>query len=412
MFRPSRTSYLTPLLNVDSSCALRAPPLCGPMFSYGFRPFFLAVGGWATLAIGLWLAIFLGYLRLPSRFDPVTWHIHEMLFGVVLAAVAGFLLTAIATWTGRPPVSGRPLGLLVSLWLLGRIACLTSAYVPLGLAIAADLSFPVALLAVVTREIVGGRNWRNLPLTAPIVVFIAADLLMHLEASGLAIPSGLGWRLGLVAALVLISIVGGRIIPSFTRNWLMKRGSVCLPVPHGPVDIIAIGVLHGALIVWAIAPSLRTAGLMLVVAAALNLWRLLRWAGGATLTEPLVFILHVGYAWMVLGVGLLGFSVVGVAVPIASALHALSVGAIGTMILAVMTRVALGHTGRKLIAGRATVIIFLLVNVAAVARVAAAWSAIGTTTLVVLAGLCWIAAFGLFEIRYGPVLRLGRIAPS
>jgi uncharacterized protein involved in response to NO len=191
----------------------------------------------------------------------------------------------------------------------------------------------------------------------------------------------------------------------------MKRGDVRLPALHGPVDIIAIGGLHGALIVWAVAPSLRVAGLMLVVAAALNLWRLLRWTGGATLSEPLVFILHVGYAWMVLGVGLLGFSVVGVAIPIASALHALSIGAIGTMILAVMTRVSLGHTGRPLIARRPTVIIFLLVNVAALARVVASWSAIATTTLVVLAGLCWIAAFGLFEIRYSPVLWLRRIAP-
>jgi len=381
------------------------------VLSYGFRPFFLAVGGWAILAIGLWLTIVLGYVRLPSRLDPVTWHVHEMLFGVVLAAVAGFLLTAIATWTGRRPVSGRPLVLLVILWSLGRIACLTSAYLPIWLAIAADLSFPLVLLAVVAREIVGGRNWRNLPLTAPIVVFIAADLLMHLEAAGLAIPGGLGWRLGLVAALLLISIVGGRIIPSFTRNWLMKRGSVRLPAPHGPVDIIAIGVLHGALIVWAIAPGLRVGGLMLVVAAALNLWRLLRWSGGATLAEPLLFILHVGYAWMVLGVGLLGFSVLGVPIPIASALHALAVGAIGTMILAVMTRVSLGHTGRPLIAGRPTVIIFLLINLAALARVVAAWSAVATTTLVVLAGLCWIAAFGLFEIRYSPVLWVRRIAP-
>ena len=221
-----------------------ARPSQSAVFSYGFRPFFLAAGGWASIAIGLWLAIVLGYMRLPTRFDPVAWHIHEMLFGVVFAAIAGFLLTAIANWTGRPPVSGRALRQLLLLWALGRIACLVSAYIPLWIATVADLSFPIALLVVVAHEIVGGRNWRNLPILAPIAVLIAADLLMHLEVAGLAIPVALGWRLGLVAAIQLISIVGGRIIPSFTRNWLAQRGHERPPVTHSVVDIIAIGVLH------------------------------------------------------------------------------------------------------------------------------------------------------------------------
>lgn len=387
----------------------REHPTAAVVFSYGFRPFFIAAGGWAIIAMSIWLTIFLGYLRLPSRFDPVTWHIHEMLFGFVLAAVAGFLLTAIANWTGRPPVSGRPLMLLAVLWLLGRLACLVSGYLPAWLAITASVAFPVGLLAVVARETIGGRNWRNLPMTVPIAVFIAADLLMHLEASGLAIRGGLGWRLGLVAALVLISVVGGRIIPSFTRNWLAKRGNVRLPVLHGPVDSIAIGVLHAALLLWVIVPDLRPTGLLLVLAAALNAWRLSRWVGGATLREPLLFILHVGYAWLIIGVALLGFSVVGVSIPPAAALHALTVGAIGTMVLAVMTRVSLGHTGRVLSASRPTVVIFLLVNAAAVTRVAGSWSVAATTTLIVLSGLCWIAAFGLFEVRYSPVLLAPRV---
>ena len=159
---------------------VRERPSMTAVFSYGFRPFFLAVAGWASVAIGLWLAMVLGYLRLPTRFEPVAWHIHEMLFGVVLAAVAGFLLTAIANWTGRPAVSGRPLRQLLILWALGRLACLISAHLPLWLAIAADVSFPIALLVVVAREVINGRNWRNLPLLAPIAVFITADLLMHL----------------------------------------------------------------------------------------------------------------------------------------------------------------------------------------------------------------------------------------
>ena len=387
-------------------------PSMTAVFSYGFRPFFLAVAGWASIAIGLWLAIVLGYLRLPTRFEPVAWHIHEMLFGVVLAAVAGFLLTAIATWTGRPPLNGRPLRQLLVLWALGRLACLVSAYLPFWVAMAADVSFPVALLVVVAREVIGGRNWRNLPMLVPIAVFITADLLMHLEAAGVAIPSGLGWRLGFVAAIQLISIVGGRIIPSFTRNWLAKRGHARLPVKHSLVDTIAIGVLHAALLLWAIVPGLRAGGLLLILAAALNGWRLSRWVGGATLSEPLLFILHVGYAWVVIGTAFLGFSTAGASIPIASALHALTVGAIGTMLLGVMTRVSLGHTGRVLSASRPTVVIFLLINAAALIRVAVPWGAAGTTTFIVLSGLCWIGAFGLFEIRYSPVLLAPRIKPN
>ena len=134
------------------------------------------------MAIAVWLAMFLGYLRLPTRFDPLAWHIHEMLFGFVMAAVAGFLLTAIPNWAGRLPVRGRPLALLAGLWLLGRVACLISADLPAWLAVAADLSFPVVLLAVAAREIIVGRNWRNLPMTALLAVFIVADLLMHLES--------------------------------------------------------------------------------------------------------------------------------------------------------------------------------------------------------------------------------------
>ena len=140
-----------------------------------------------------------------------------------MAAVAGFLLTAIPNWTGRLPVSGVPLALLAGLWLLGRIACLVSALVPAWLAVAADLSFPVVLVGVVAREIVAGRNWRNLPMVAAVTVLGIANLLMHLEADGVAVPAGLGWRLGLAAVIVLISVVAGRIVPSFTRNWLVKR---------------------------------------------------------------------------------------------------------------------------------------------------------------------------------------------
>jgi len=380
------------------------------VLSYAFRPLFLAAGSWAIVGIAVWLAMFLGYVRLPTRFDPLTWHIHEMLFGFVMAAVGGFLLTAISNWTNRLPVRGYPLALLTALWLLGRIACLISAELPAWLPVVGDLSFPVVLLAMASREIIAGRNWRNLPMTAPVAVFVVADLLMHLESLGFAVPSGLGWRLGLAAPIMLISVIGGRIIPSFTRNWLFKRHSARLPTPHDATDTAAVGVLYVGLILWAVLPVLRLAGVILVIAAVLNAWRLARWAGGATRAEPLLFILHIAYGWVVIGVVLLGLSLLDVGVPVASAIHALTAGAIGTMIIAVMPRVTLGHTGRDLTTNRSTIVIFILINAAAIMRVAASWNMGGMMILLALSGICWIAAFGLFEIVYGPMLLTGRPA--
>jgi uncharacterized protein involved in response to NO len=345
---------------------------------------------------------------LPSRFDPLTWHIHEMLFGFVMAAVAGFLLTAIPNWTGRLPVRGWPLAVLVGLWLLGRVACLVSALVPGWIAIVVDLSFPVALVVVVAREIIAGGSWRNLPMVAPVMVLGIANLLMHLESEGVALPAGLGWRLGIAAVIVLISVVAGRIVPSFTRNWLATRKYSNLPAAHGFVDRVALGTLHTGLIGWAFLPAFRPIGLLLLLGAALNLWRLLRWRGGATVAEPLLLILHIGYAWLVLGAALLGLAVLDDGLPISAAIHALTAGAIGTMILAVMTRVTRGHTGRDLAADRFTSVIYIFVTFAAITRVTAAFCAEWIMPLLVVSAGCWIAAFGGFVLCYWPMLLLPR----
>jgi len=380
------------------------------VLDYAFRPMFLAAGSWAVIALALWLAMFFGYLQLPTRFDPLAWHIHEMLFGFVMAAVAGFLLTAIPNWTGRLPVRGYRLAVLAGLWLLGRLACLISADLPAWLEVLADLAFPTALLAVAAREIIAGRNWRNLPMTAPLALFIIADLLMHLESLGFAVPAGLGWRLAVGAPIVLISVIGGRIIPSFTRNWLSKRKSPQLPAPPDKLDTAAVALLAAALILWAFLPDHRVTGALLIAAALLNAVRLSRWTGQATWAEKLLIILHVGYAWLVLGVALLGLSIFNIGVPVASAIHALTAGATAVMILAVMPRVTLGHTGRELMSNRATVAVFVLINAAAIARVCASWHTEFMTILLLVAGTCWIAAFGLFELVYGPMLLTRRSA--
>ena len=330
-----------------SAAAQRHHP---PAFlTYGFRPFFLGAGIWSAVALLLWALVFAWGAVLPSGFDPLAWHIHEMLFGFAMAAIAGFLLTAIPNWTGRSPIAGTGLALLGVLWVLGRIACLFSALMPAWAATSVDVAFPVVLAGVAAREIVAGRNRRNLPIIVPLVVLAAANLLMHLEAAGLSVPAGLGWRLGFAAVLVLISVIGGRTVPSFTRNWLVKRGAAKLPPASGGIDRVALGILHAGLFAWVALPEFAPFGLVLLAGAGFNFWRLLRWRGSGTIAEPLLLILHVGYAWLVLGSVLLGLSMLDASVPRSAAVHALTAGAIGTMILAVMTRATRGHTGRGLV---------------------------------------------------------------
>ncbi len=387
---------------------LASPPKTGlrtlSLWTLGFRPFFLAAGLWAATALAIWIVMVNTGMALPSRFDPMAWHIHEMLFGFVMATVAGFLLTAIPNWTGRKPVAGKTLAGLAALWLLGRIACLVSQDFPVWLGIAADLAFPLGLLVVVAREIIGGRNRRNMPLLLPIAVLTIANLLMHLEANGVAIPYGLGWRLALAGILVLISVIGGRIIPIFTRNWLTARKVTKLPAQPGHVDSLALATLHVGLFGWAIFPDAWPVGVLLLIGAAINLWRMARWQGLQTMAEPLLLILYIGYGWLCVGVGLLGVSILTPEVPQSAGIHAVTVGAIGTMILAVMTRVTRGHSGRPLTSDATTNLIFSCVIAAALVRLAAAFATGAVTPLLTMAALFWIIAFLLFVVRYGAML--------
>ena len=387
---------------MNGSLTARGAP--HPLFSYAFRPFFLAAALWATIAIGLWITMLTTGLSLPSRLDPLDWHIHEMLFGFVPAAIAGFLLTAEANWTGRAPVNGLPLTLLVALWALGRLVQLIGAWLPLGLVIGADLAFPIALTVTVAHELIAARSRRNYGMIAPLVVLTGAQLLMDLAAEGgVSALSGYGWRLGLAATLILVSVLGARIVPSFTRNWLLSRRREPPPASEriGP---IASALLHTALMAWVFFPRSPWVGVLLIGGAVLNLWRLLRWRGVATRDEALLLVLHVGYAWLVVGVAALGLATLTSAFPLAAAIHALTAGAIGTMILAVMTRVSRGHTGRALTADRTTAVMYVLVGLAATARIAAALAGRAQEDLLIAAALLWIGAFGLFALRYAPFL--------
>jgi uncharacterized protein involved in response to NO len=383
----------------------------GPVIlSAGFRPFFLGASIWAAVAIPLWLAAYAEGLGVPTQVAPLIWHAHEMVFGFAAAAVAGFLLTAIPNWTGRMPLQGGPLATLVLLWAVGRLAMLLSAEIGAPAAAAADLSFPAVFFMVVAREILAGKNWRNLPMLGALSLLLIGNVLVHLDALGWADTAELGDRLGLVTLLMLISLVGGRIIPSFTRNWLTKaRPEVAPPVPAGPFDLAVLFVTGLALLIWAMAPDAAVTPWAALAAGIVVASRLSRWRGLHTVREPLLLILHLGYGWLALGLLLLGVDGLTEILPATAALHALTVGAVGTMTLAVMTRASLGHTGRPLTAGPATEVIYALITIAAILRVFSPLVGDRIELALWLAGAAWSGAFGLFAVFYGGVLARPRV---
>jgi uncharacterized protein involved in response to NO len=379
------------------------------ILAYGFRPFFFLAALSAVLGLGLWLVDLAGVFAIPTDFTPLTWHAHEMLFGFTVAAIAGFLLTAIPNWTGRLPLQGGPLLGLVLLWLTGRLAVAVSVVLGAWPAAAIDLAFLAALLFVVAREIVAGKNWRNLPMLAAIGALLVANGLMHAEALDLGAFAATGWRLAISIATILIALIGGRIVPSFTRNWLAKRPGETMPVPFGRLDQVTLGATVVALAAWVAFPGTGAAAALAAIAAVLNAVRLSRWRGYRSLADPLVLVLHVGYAWVPLGLGLLALAQGTDVLPESAAVHGLTAGAIGTMTLAVMTRATRGHTGRRLRADPGTTTVYVLVTTSAVARIAASVTVEGYDLLIWIAGAAWIAAFGSFLVLYGPMLFRPRI---
>ena len=375
-----------------------------PFFRGGYRPFFTSGALWALVALILWLGALSGAFTLPTHFDPLAWHRHEMLFGFVGAVIAGFLLTAIPNWTGRLPIAGGPLALLFGLWLAARAAVLFSAQVGPLVAALLDVGFYVVLALLAAREVFGAKN-RNVPVVILVLLLAIANALDHFAAAGMFDDDGLGTRAAIVIVIVMISLIGGRVVPSFTRNWLVKQGAKSgLPTQPGRYDIIVIAATALAMASWLIAPLNTSVGVLLISAAALQAVRLARWSGVRAWRDPLVLVLHVGYAWVPVGLCLLGLSIVGTAVPGSGAIHALTAGAMATMILAMMTRATLGHTGRELKASAATMMIYILVTIGALGRVAAPLLPTDYMLSVQLSGLAWGGAFLMFLLVYGPKL--------
>ncbi|MGZ8335669.1 MAG: NnrS family protein [Allosphingosinicella sp.] len=375
-----------------------------PFLRGGFRPFFFGGALWAVAALVLWLCALAGAFELPSRFDPLAWHRHEMLFGFVGAVISGFLLTAIPNWTGRLPIAGAPLAALFGLWVGARAAVLFSAATGPLLAATLDVGFFVVLAAVAGREVLAAKN-RNLPIVLLVLLFGAANAADHAAAAGWLADGALGVRAAISLVVLMISLIGGRIVPSFTRNWLSKHGvKDRLPGQPGRYDLVTIGATGLALLAWIAMPSSAVAGAALVGAGLLQAVRLSRWAGLRARRDPLVLVLHVGYFWVPAGLLLLGASVLRDFVPAAAAIHALTAGAMATMILAVMTRSTLGHTGRELKANGPTVLLYVLITLGAVLRVAAPLGLFDYTLGMRLSALAWGGAFLGFLIFYGPIL--------
>ena len=387
-----------------------ATPRPAPMpalLTLGFRPFFLCAAIWAALAMALWIAALAGAPVLATHFAPADWHAHEFLFGYLGAVIAGFLLTAVPNWVRRPPLAGWPLAALVLCWLAGRVAVALSAVLPAWLVAAASLALPVALAGTIGLEIVRAGNRRNLIVLAALALFGAGDAVFLWEdAGGAYAAQGYGMRIGLAGAVMLVAIIGGRIVPAFTRNWLQHRGPGALPAPPmGRFDMVALAGLAVALAGWIAAPHAPAAALLLALAGVLHLARLCRWAGHRTGAEPLLWVLHLGYLLLPLGALVIGGQILFPAlIAEAAARHLWLAGVIGVMTLAVMTRATLGHSGRVLHAGPGTVALYLAVLASVGLRLGAGIWPDAAEVLYRLSGALWIAGFAGFAALYAPLL--------
>jgi len=372
----------------------------------GFRPFFLGAGLFAAIAMPLWVLVFAFDWQLASSLSSRGWHIHEMLFGYLSAIIAGFLLTAIPNWTGRLPVVGKPLGLLWLLWLAGRLAMMF----PLGwpqVAAIIDSAFLVVFAVILWREILAGNNKKNVPVCIIVSLLALANIGFHitwLSDVSTQVPERLG--LGMIA--ILISLIGGRIVPSFTRNWMVKNNIAPLPAAFDNTDKAGLALAVAAIVCWIILGDHTLSAILFGLASIAFIYRISRWRGLACTSEWLVLVLHIGYAWLPIWFALMAISILLPDVlTSATAIHALAAGAIGTMTIAVVTRASLGHSGQTLTANGPTKAIYGLIILGALLRTSAEWLPFDSDHLISASGVLFSLGFVVFVIVYGPLL-LGR----
>lgn len=371
-------------------------------FSYGFRPFFLGGALFAGVAIPAWISILVSTGNAALLSTARDWHVHEMLFGFLPAVIAGFLLTAVPNWTDRPAVKGRELMLLFGVWGIGRVAMALPTGLPLLTALL-DGAFLVCLAGVVWRELAAGKSWNQAPVGVVISCYACANLWFHLSAWSDA-DTDRPFRMALALMMVLLTLIGGRLVPNFTREFLGGEGRAERPARFSHFDTVAIGLVTMAAVFWTVSPHAQPTGWILLAAGVMQVARLLRWYGWLTWREPLVFVLHWGYGWVAAALLLLGCAIVGIGLSKEDAVHALTTGAIGVMTLGVMTRASLGHTGRPRHAGPATICMYSLVTVGALVRVFGLSTGLPPTLVLGVAAAAWSGAYFLFALVYGPYL--------
>jgi uncharacterized protein involved in response to NO len=380
------------------------------LFAYGFRPFFLAVGVYAVLGLIAWLWIYTtGAQPLPSQ-PAQLWHGHEMLYGFVGAAIAGFLLTAVPSWTSARGFAGRPLILLAALWLTGRLAFAAAAVLPLTIVAVCELAFIPVLAGLLAPALLRARN-RNSPLLLVLVSIWLTDVVfMYALMRDDVLLARTTLLVAIDIVLLLVTVIGGRIVPAFTASALRARGLATDLRTSRWIDGIVIAAMIAVVLVDIIDPWHQVAGAVAAVAAIAHAWRLIGWRSWRTLDEPLVWSLHLAYAWLPAGLAMKALYLSGNAAWAAHWLHALTIGVAAAMILAVMTRASLGHTGRPLSASRLIGSAYILLSLAAVMRVFAPPLAPGAYQWsVVAAGTLWICAFAIFIVIYTPILLRPRI---
>lgn len=376
------------------------------LFSYGFRPLFLCMIVAALVLIPWWVAVMKGAAPPPSGdVSLLAWHGHEMLFGFVGAAIGGFLLTAVSNWTGRPPVSGAPLAVLMACWLAARVVAFERFGLPPLAVMLIEAAYFALLTILMGREVWLGQNLRNMKIVGILAAFTLLNLLFHVGAVFETAwrPEEIAIRGAFLLVCILITVIAGRIIPAFTGNWLRRRygSDTSVPPGFGNVDLLVVVATVLTAFAWALWPASTVTGCLALATGCLHVLRVARWKPHRALPDPLLIVLHVGYAWLGVGLALLGLGILLPHVPPSAGIHAIGVGAMATLILAVASRAALGHTNRPLIAGPLLSMAYLAVNAAAIVRVLV--SLVGMDLLVV-AGALWVLAFALFSIRFAPVL--------
>lgn len=382
------------------------------LFNLGFRVFFFSAGLFAVVSVGTWLLMYTGQIDLDLTDAPARWHAHEMLFGYILAAVAGFFLTVIPNWTRAKAQKGPILMTLSALWLLGRIVVWNQGSLPYGIVMAGGMLFLLVFSAVVARPLLDPQHRRQFVFVPILMCLIAANALMHLDAFGFAaLGLDLGQRglmLGVDAMVVLVALMGGRVTPSFTSSFL-GHADPALKIAQRPgLDRAVMAATWGVLVIDFVWPERWLGGGMALIASVLHLVRLSGWQSLRTLGNPIVWVLHLGYLWLVIGLALKGLADFDV-LSQTGALHALTIGGIGTMTMAIMTRASLGHTGRSVVARPLIVVAYILLSIAALARLAVMVWPEATMELVVVAGAAWILAFAAFFVIYAPILMRPRI---